>query len=309
MSACICGANCVASPRDSRCASCCWRSGMGAFAPDYAGTAIFVFASPCTACARVPSSFTESSQPRQASVMLCPKASARPGLEILAAFDEVRFHHHADDAPLAGGDLAADIGGDRRLAPVVLGRVGVRAVDHQPLGQPGARELLARRLHRRRFVVRILAAAQDDVAVVVAARLDDRHLAALVHREEVVLLARGEQRVDRDLHVAVGAVLEADRRREAGGQLAVHLAFGGAGADRAPGHEVADVLRRDHVEELAAGRHAGLVDAHQQIARDAQALVDAEAAVEVRVVDQALPAHRGARLLEIDAHQDLELVA
>ena len=39
---------------------------------------------------------------------------------------------------------------------------------------------------------------------------------------------------------------------------------------------------------------------------DAQALVDAVALVEVRVVDEPLPADRRARLLEIDAHDDLE---
>ena len=72
------------------------------------------------------------------------------------------------------------------------------------------------------------------MAVGVAARLDDRHLAVLVHRQEVVPLLRGEDRVDRDPDVAVGAVLEADRRRQAGGELAVHLALGGARADRAP---------------------------------------------------------------------------
>ena len=48
-------------------------------------------------------------------------------------------------------------------------------------------------------------------------------LAALVDREEMVRLRGGEDRVDRDPHVAVGAVLEADRRRQARGQLAVHL--------------------------------------------------------------------------------------
>ncbi len=59
-----------------------------------------------TASASPSSSFTESSQPRQASVMLCPKVSGLPGLEVLAAFDQVRLDHHADDAPLAAGDLA-----------------------------------------------------------------------------------------------------------------------------------------------------------------------------------------------------------
>jgi hypothetical protein len=51
------------------------------------------------------------------------------------------------------------------------------------------------------------------VAVLIAARLDDRHLPAFVDRQEMVLLASREQRIDRDAHVAVGAVLEPHRRR------------------------------------------------------------------------------------------------
>src|SRR5262245_25767205 len=166
------------------------------------------------------------------------------GFEVLAAFDEVRLDHHADDAPLAGGELRADVASHVDLALVLLGRVGVRAVDHQPLLQPGLGELLAGGRDTRRVVVRVLAAAQDDVAVVVAPRLDDRDLAALVDRKEMVLLPRGEQRVDRDLHVAVGAVLEAHGSGQARGELAMDLALGGARADRTPGHQVADVLRR-----------------------------------------------------------------
>ena len=46
----------------------------------------------------------------------------------------------------------------------------------------------------------------------------------------------------------------------------------------------------------------------QQLARQAQPLVEREAAVEVRIVDQPLPADRRARLLEVDAHDDAEIV-
>src|SRR5690606_12299267 len=115
--------------------------------------------------------------------------------------------------------------------------------------------------------------------------------------------------IDRDADVAVGAVLESDRRRGAGREFAVHLALGRARADRAPGDEVGQVLRRRRVEQLAARGHAEPRDVDQQRARDAQALVDAAALVEVGVVDQALPADRGARLLEVDAHHDVERVA
>ena len=45
-------------------------------------------------------------------------------------------------------------------------------------------------------------------------------------------------------------------------------------------------------------------DVEEQAARGPQAGVDVAGAVEVRVVDQALPAGRRARLLEVDAHHD-----
>jgi hypothetical protein len=120
---------------------------------------------------------------------------------------------------------------------------------------------------------------------------------------------RGAHRVDRDPHRAVGAVLEADRAGEARGQFAVPLALGRARADRAPADQVGDVLRTDQVEELGAGGQAHPVDLEQQLARQVEPLVDLEALVEVRVVDQPLPADRGTRLLEVDPHHDQQVVA
>ncbi|GAA0031110.1 hypothetical protein BROWWM01_52420 [Bradyrhizobium ottawaense] len=111
-----------------------------------------------------------------------------------------------------------------------------------------------------------------------------------------------------DPHIAIGAVLEADRAGQARGQLAMDLALGRACADRGPGHEVGDVLRRRHVEEFRAGGQAEIVHGRQHVARQPQALVDVEAAVQIGIVDQALPTDGGARLLEIDPHYDFELV-
>ena len=82
------------------------------------------------------------------------------------------------------------------------------------------------------------------------------------------------------------------------------LALGGARADRPPGDRVGDVLRRDRVEELAADRKPGLEHPEQHAPREVQPGVDVAGAVEVRVVDQPLPAGRRARLLEVDAHRD-----
>ena len=112
------------------------------------------------------------------------------------------------------------------------------------------------------------------------------------------------QRVHRHGERAVGAVLEADRCGQAARHLAVGLRFGGAGADRSPGDELRQVLRHDRVERLGRRGDAVLGEVEQQLARLAQALLDVERVVHVGVVDQPLPADRGARLLEINAHEE-----
>ena len=128
--------------------------------------------------------------------------------------------------------------------------------------------------------------------------------ALLGHAEEAVRMGGRPDGVDGDLHAAVGAVLEADRHRA--GRRPARGAPGSRSCARRsrPRHQVGDELRRDRVEELAAGRQPELDQVEQQPPRQPQPLVDREAAVQVRVVDQPLPADGGARLLEVDAHHD-----
>ena len=186
----------------------------------------------------------------------------------------------------------------------------MRQVDHHLLAQARGLQHRAGGVDVGRAVVRALrAAAQDDMAVLVAAGLEDGGSAHLGHAHEGVRRAGGQDGVGGDADAAVGAVLEADRAAQAGGELAVALALGGACADRAPGDQLGDVLRAEQVEELGGRRQAGAEDVEQQRAGALQALVDREAAVQVRVVDVALPAHRGARLLEVDAHHHQQLAA
>jgi len=70
---------------------------------------------------------------------------------------------------------------------------------------------------------------------------------------------------------------------------------------------VRDVLRADEVQELGAGRQAELVHLQQKPTGELEAGVDLEGAVEVRVVDQPLPADGGPRFLEIDPHHDVQV--
>ena len=80
------------------------------------------------------------------------------------------------------------------------------------------------------------------MAVLVALGLHNRDLAVFVHRQKVVATRCRLDGVCRDLDVAVRAVFKPNRCRQARGQLAVDLAFGGACANRAPADQVADVL-------------------------------------------------------------------
>ena len=68
-----------------------------------------------------------------------------------------------------------------------------------------------------------------------------------------------------------------------------HLAFSRARTDGAPRDEVGEVLRGYCVKELAAAREAELVDVQEDLAGDADALLDVVRPVEVWVVDQPLP--------------------
>ena len=61
-------------------------------------------------------------------------------------------------------------------------------------------------------------------------------------------------------------------------------------------------------EKLGAGGQTELGQVAQQPTGEVQAVVDVEAAVELRVVHQPLPPDRRAWLLEVDAHHDAEVV-
>ena len=192
---------------------------------------------------------------------------------------------------------------------MLLAAVGMAAVHHDGRTQVRCFQIPAGRLHAGFVIVGRLAAAQNDVAILVARCVHDGHLTVLVYRQEVVP-ARGRlDGIGGDLEIAVRAVLEADRGRQPAGQLTVHLAFCGAGTDGAPADEVADVLGRNHVQEFARSRKTQPVDLDEQLAGDAQPLVDAAALIEVGVVDEALPAHGGAGLLEVHPHHHFQSVA
>jgi hypothetical protein len=117
----------------------------------------------------------------------------------------------------------------------------------------------------------------------------------------------GPAGVHRHLHVTVGAVLEPHWHRQAGRHLPVHLALGGAGADRTPGRRVGEVLGRDGVQPLAASGQAESQHVEQQTAGHPQAAVHIMATVHARATGQAFPCESDARLLQVHPHDNQQV--
>ncbi|MNZ39686.1 hypothetical protein D3C78_571840 [compost metagenome] len=135
---------------------------------------------------------------------------------------------------------------------------------------------------------------------------DDGHAAFLVDTEEAVRAGDRLQGIDCHGQAAIGAVLEADGRRQARSHFAVGLRFGSTRTDGRPADQVLQVLRRDRVEGFGRGRQAHFRQVQQQLAADVQAVLNLERVVQVRIVDQAFPADRGARLLEVHTHDQVQ---
>ena len=113
-----------------------------------------------------------------------------------------------------------------------------------------------------------------------------------------------ETRIGRRLDGTIRSVLEADRHGHAGRQLAVHLAFRITRANSAPADQIANILRGNRIKPFRSGGQAEPQHVGEHLACQEHALADVELAVEIRIVDQTLPADGGARLLEIHAHDD-----
>ena len=131
------------------------------------------------------------------------------GNDVLTAFFEVALDHQAHDAVVTCGHLVGHVFGDGDLARVLLAAVGVRQVDHYLLAQARFLEQFTGRVHVFGAVVGLLAAAQDHVAIVVAAGFENRGLAHLGHAHEGVRCLCGQDRVGGHFDAAIGAVLEA----------------------------------------------------------------------------------------------------
>ena len=141
------------------------------------------------------------------------------------------------------------------------------------------------------------AAAEDDVHVLVSARLDDRGDALFRDAHERVWIAARTHRVDGDDDAPVRAILEADGEGDTRGEFAVELRLGGPCADGAPRDKVVEILRGYGVEELGTDGNAEIGEVAEKLPGDAEPLVNLERTVYGGVVDEAFPTNCRTRFL------------
>lgn len=229
--------------------------------------------------------------------------------DLLVALVDVALNHDTHDGSLALGDLLSDHGGNLWLVLVVLVGVAVRAVNHETLGDAllvdgslGLGDALGVK------VGTLGATTQDDEAVVIAGGADNSDNTRLGDGQEVVSVLDGTNGINGNAERTVSTVLEADGEREAGSQLAVQLGLGRAGANGTHREQISEELGRNGIEHLGGNGHALGSQVDEELARQAQTLVDLEATIDIGIVDQALPADGRAGLLEVRTHDDEKLI-
>jgi len=228
--------------------------------------------------------------------------------DLLVAGTQVALNHDTDNAVLTLADLVANDLGDLGLVVVVLERVAVRAVDHHDRALALGLESLASGSDAVLVEVSALSATtEDDEAVRVAGGLGDSGETLLGHTHEVVLSSGRANGVDGDSETTVGTVLEAHREGKTGSKLTVELGLSGASANGSKGDEICEELRRDSVEHLRGNGHALGGEVAVELAGDTETLVDLVRLIDIRVVDQTLPANSCARLFKVGAHDDAEV--
>src|SRR5476651_1457486 len=130
-------------------------------------------------------------------------------VEILIPFNQVAFYHHAHNRLLAVGELIANISADFHLFFELFTAVSVAEIDHDLRWQTAFFQALFNFFYIFSAVVRFFTAAQDDVAVVVAAGADNCRMAPFGDGQEAVRCAGCVDGVDGYLNGAICAIFEA----------------------------------------------------------------------------------------------------
>src|SRR5918994_4201022 len=116
--------------------------------------------------------------------------------------------------------------------------------------------------------------------------------------------ARGLYRVHRDLYVTICSIFDPHRHRQTRCQLSMYLALRRARSDRTPADEVGIELAKRGIEKLGPGRHSYLQNIGEQLPGESQPFINMIGLIQVRIVDESLPADDCSRFFEVDPHDN-----
>src|SRR5690606_379799 len=135
--------------------------------------------------------------------------------QILATRNQMALYHDTENAMVAGLYLAGHIVDYLRLVLIFLVAVGMTCIDHNAAGQTRLGQLLGHQIDALCVIIGRLAAAQNDMTIVITDGRDDGRMAAFGYRQKMMRLRRGINGVYGNLDIAIGSVLETHRARQA----------------------------------------------------------------------------------------------
>ena len=235
---------------------------------------------------------------------------SHPFFPSLFAWVQVALKHESHDRLAAFAELPQYFLGHEPLAGMIFLGVVMRTVDHDRADDAFTcdgcfcfRDVFC-------FVVGLSASATEhDMAVGIPQGLDDGGLAIGIDANEMVRRAGGKHGIDGDLQAAFRSVLESNRHGDTTGHFSMGLAFGGASADRCPADKIGHVLWTNWIQQLSAAGKTQLIDLEENRSGQLHSRRDVAGSIKPRVIDEALPSHRGPRLFEVGSHHDQESVA
>lgn len=186
----------------------------------------------------------------------------------------------------------------------------MRTVNHEQIPLTLGTEQLPSSRNRLAVIVGAASTtAQNDISVVVTLSGRNSIQPLLRGSNKVMRGAHRLERVDSRSDSTISGILKPHRERQARGQFTVKLRLGGTSPHGADTDQVGRVLWGNGVEHLTCNREPHVCDINQQLSRQLDTLIDVVRVVNVRVVDQAFPAHGGPGLLEVGPHDDTQIVA
>lgn len=138
--------------------------------------------------------------------------------------------------------------------------------------------------------------------------LNDTAQTFFSNTQEHMSISCGTASVHCDSDGPIGRVFEAGRHRQRRCELPMNLGFSCTSADCSPRHQVGSILRSNRIQKFTASRETKFCDLNEKSASETQPLVNLETPVQIRIIDETLPANSCPGLLEVNTHYDEEVV-